>query len=85
MNNKIILLPGLDRQLAFLKSRLDLSGLKILIMGSGTAVIANDLFEAGNTIDVIVEDYDSLMNAKLEFDNSTDINVKMMDFERTDY
>lgn len=85
MDKKLILLPGLDRQLAFLKSRLEISELKILIMGSGTANIAAELIEMGNKVEVIVEDYDSLMNAKLEFDDSNEINVKMMDFERTDY
>lgn len=85
MDKKIILLPGLDRQLAFLKSRMELLELKILIMGSGTATIAAEMLEMGNNVEVIVEDYDSLMNAKLEFDNTAEINVKMMDFERTDY
>lgn len=85
MDKKIILLPGLDRQLAFLKSRLELSDLKILIIGSGTANIAAEMIKMGNMVEVIVEDYDSLINAKLEFDNSSDIVVKMMDFERTDF
>jgi len=82
---KLVLLPGLDKQLSFLKSRLELSGLRILIIGSGTAIIAQRLLEMGNHAEVIVEDYDSLMNARLEFDKSDEINVKIMDFERTDY
>ena len=85
MNKKNVFLPGLDKQLTFLKSRLELCELQVLIMGSGTAVIANQILTMGNNVEVIVEDYDSLMNAKLEFDGSDEINVKIMDFERTDY
>lgn len=81
----IILLPGLDKQLKFLMSRIELSGLQILIMGSGSAVVAQKMITMGNDVEIIVEDYDSLMNAKLEFDSSDKTNIKMMDFERTDY
>jgi ubiquinone/menaquinone biosynthesis C-methylase UbiE len=81
----LILLPGLDKQLTFLKSRLELSELQVLIMGSGTAIIAKQLQSMGNNVEVIVEDYDSLMNAKLEISGSDEVNVKIMDFERTDY
>ena len=81
----IILLPGLDKQLKFLMSRIELSGLQILIMGTGTAIVAQKMFEMGNKVDVIVEDYDSLMNTKLELNGFDEVNVKIMDFERTDY
>jgi ubiquinone/menaquinone biosynthesis C-methylase UbiE len=81
----IILLPGLDKQLKFLMSRIELSGLQILIIGAGTAIIAQKLHEMGNNVEIIVEDYDSLMNAKLELNSSEDIKAKIMDFERTDY
>ncbi|MCW8850031.1 MAG: class I SAM-dependent methyltransferase, partial [Melioribacteraceae bacterium] len=81
----IILLPGLDKQLKFLMSRVELSGLQILVVGAGTAVIVQKMMEMGNNVELIVEDYDSLMNAKLELNSSEEIKVKIMDFERTDY
>ena len=83
--SNIILLPGLDKQLKFLMSRIELSRLQILIMGTGTAIVAQKLNEMGNNVEIIVEDYDSLMNAKLELNSTEDIKVKIMDFERTDY
>ncbi len=85
MNKNNVFLPGLDKQLTFLKSRLELSELQVLVMGSGTAIIANQILKMGNNVEVIVEDYDSLMNAKLEFNSSEEVNIKLMDFERTDY
>ncbi len=66
-------------------SRVELSGLQILVIGAGTAIIAQKMFEMGNNVEIIVEDYDSLMNAKLELNSTEEVKAKIMDFERTDY
>lgn len=79
----MILLPGLDKQLKFIKSKVDLKGLKILIIGNNTEEIAKELSK-DNNVEIVVEDYESLLNTKLLISDKT-INVKMMDYERTDY
>lgn len=86
MNKKIFLLPGLKKQFDFLAGRINLPDLKILVIGAGTADIANLLYDhSKQPVDIIVEDYDTLMNTKLELDNSPNVIAKLMDFERTDY
>ena len=81
-----ILLPGLEKQLLFLLNNLETDGLKILVIGSASEEIAKQLAkESNNLVEMIVEDYDSLMNAKLVCANSDNVNVRIMDFETTDF
>lgn len=79
-----ILLPGLHKQIRFVENRIELADLNILVIGSGSAAIANYLSKQ-NSVEYILEDFESLISTKLELDNSTKINVKLMDFERTDF
>ena len=81
-----ILLPGLEKQLSFLKKNIDVHGLKILVMGSASEEIAKQIAkDSGTFIEMIVEDYDSLINAKLVCAKSDNVNVRIMDFETTDF
>jgi SAM-dependent methyltransferase len=81
-----ILLPGLGKQLQFLIDNLKLDGLSILVIGSASENIALELAElSGVKTHLIVEDFDSLMTSNLVIDNNPDVQVKMMDFERTDF
>jgi len=82
--SNLILLPGLNKQLSFLESRLNISDLKILIVGPGTSIIAKRL-KKSNDVEMIVEDYDSLMSTKLDSQNHSEVKVRLMDFERTDF
>ncbi|MFH1197717.1 MAG: hypothetical protein V1720_18600 [bacterium] len=84
--NDMILLPGGNSQYEFLLKHIDPSGKTILLMGSSSEKIAM-LFKSSGTakIEIIVEDYDSMMNSIFELRDSKDISVKMMDFELTDY
>ncbi|MBU2491899.1 MAG: class I SAM-dependent methyltransferase [Bacteroidetes bacterium] len=81
-----ILLPGLEKQLLFLKKNLDLAGLNILVIGAAGEEIAKQLsLESGKITEMIVEDYDSLINAKLVCSKSDNVNIRIMDFEITDF
>ena len=82
--NKTILLPGLGKQFSFLSGRLNLSSMRILIIGSQTVPIAKKL-QNDNQVEIIVEEYESLMNTKLALNKEDKLSVKIMDFERTDY
>lgn len=81
-----ILLPGLNKQLNFLLENLELQGKKILVIGSSSEQIAKYFAEqSGIVVEYIIENYDSLMNARLILDGGNSVNVKIMDFETTDY
>jgi len=86
MNKKLILLPGLDKQIKFLNGKLNLDSIQCLVIGSSSAMAAKKIQkESGTHVNVIVEDYESMMNTKLELGNSENVSAKMMDFERTDF
>lgn len=86
MENFKPLLPGLDSQYKFLISRAKLKDKKILIIGSESEATAAKLAEeSSTTINVIVEDYESLLNSKLRIVNSPCIRLALMDFEFTDF
>lgn len=80
------LLPGLDRQVEFLFNNFKNPVENILVVGSNSEEIAKELSDHFNTkVELIVEDYDSLMNSKLILESSPKINVRLMDFEVTDF
>jgi ubiquinone/menaquinone biosynthesis C-methylase UbiE len=86
MKNKMIYPPGLKKQYEFLISKLELNGLKILVLGSSSYSIAKMLsLKSDNTVDIVVEDYESLLVTQLESSKNSELNVKLMDFEKTDY
>lgn len=85
MKNEIFL-PGLNNQLQAFVNEYDLKGKKGVVVGSSSAPIAIVLAEQSEeSISLIVEDYDSLMNSKLDVSNNDNINVALMDFEVTDF
>ena len=85
-NSEKILLPGLTRQLKYLYKNIEINDFNILVIGSGNVQVAKLLqSKSGENVDIIVEDYDSLINSKLLLSENTDVQVKLMDFERTDY
>lgn len=84
MNN--ILLPGLGEQIKFLFDGLNIEGINILVIGSQSTQIAFELSKnAGKAVDLILEDYDSFMMSNINVGNSSKVNVKLMEFERTDF
>lgn len=81
-----VFLPGLDNQVRFVRRSLELEGKRILILGSASESIAK-LFakESGKKVELIVEDYNSLINSRLIVGEDKNVTVKLMDFEVTDY
>lgn len=83
--NKIFL-PGTSEQIGLLLERLDVSEKSIVVFGSNSEVIASELARrSGKKVDLIVEDYDSLINSELRIEKSENVSVKMMAFDSTDY
>jgi len=87
MENKLnIFLPGLDNQIRFVRRQLELKGKKSLTLGSASEEIAKTFAkESGENAELIVEDYNSLMNSRLLVGDNENIILKLMDFEFTDF
>ena len=84
--NPNIFLPGGFKQFRILKSKYDLSKRDVLIIGSNSEKIAEKMIEhEANSVKIIVNDYDSLMNSRLNLGKDSKIVVKMMDFDNTDF
>ena len=82
----LILLPGLEEQADLLLKRLDIKDFSVLIMGSSSEMIAERLsVYTRRLIELIVEDYESFINSNLLISGQNFINLRMMDFEFTDF
>lgn len=81
-----ILLPGLDKQLLFLKNNLKIKPTNVLVVGTSSELIALKLNEIYNSkVELIVQEYESLLNSKLVIGETSNVVVKMMNFDSTDY
>lgn len=84
--NPNIFLPGGFKQFRILKSKYDLTEKNVLIIGSNSEKIAEKMIEhEANSVKIIVNDYDSLMNSRLNLGKDSQIVVKMMDYDNTDF
>lgn len=84
--NKQILLPGGFKQFRILKQKINLSEKNVLIIGSISEMIAEKMIENEvNSVNIIVNDYDSLINSRLNLGNESKAIIKMMDFDNTDF
>ena len=81
-----ILLPGLSKQYRFLMEKIELKGKKALVIGSVSEEIAKGLTElTENPVELIVEDLDSFITSKLVIKPEDNVQLKMMDFDLTDF
>lgn len=79
-------LPGGNSQLNYVLENVDLLEKTILVIGAGSEFAVKLFLKNGaSKIEMIVEDYDSLLNSRLVLDQIESINPKMMDFEITDF
>jgi len=81
-----IFLPGSEKQLEHLESKIDITGKEVLVIGTGSEEIAVYLKMGGAaSVKIIVSDYESVMNSRMILPKETEIRVSMMEFERTDF
>jgi SAM-dependent methyltransferase len=84
----MIFLPGTGQQVEFFLSAAAVKDKKVIIMGPGTLEIAHkmSLLEPSGII-IIVEDYDSLITMRYRLEKSVEknIEVRMMNFDNTDF
>lgn len=83
---KQIHLPGGSNQLGFTLGNTKIVDQSILVIGSGSEEIAKRFVREGAAkVELIVEDYESLMNSNMLLSEFDAVNAKMMDFELTDF
>lgn len=81
-----IFLPGGFKQFRILKTKYVLYDKHVLVIGSGSEKIAEKMIESGaSSATMIVNDYDSLINARLNLIKDSKVLVKLMDFDNTDF
>lgn len=86
MNANKILLPGLDKQINFLQKNLTAEINSALVIGSASEIPAEIISKSFNcNVEVIVEDYKSLLNSKLILSDAPKINIRLMGFDATDF
>ena len=85
-NPKQILLPGLGEQLEFLKKSITIKPVSILVIGSSSEPAAINLSKSFDAdVQIIVEDYESLLSSKVKLNNIDKVEVRMMSYESTDF
>ena len=84
--NQNIFLPGGAKQLRILKSKIELSGKRILIIGAGCEKIAEKMIESDAlSVKMIVNDFDSLLNSRLNLSKESKVLIEMMEYDNTDF
>lgn len=83
--NKIFLPGGLE-QFKLLRYALPLEGLNILVMGANSENLALKLAqESQKNVDLIVEDYNTLLNSKMLLAGEENIRIRLMAYDSTDF
>ena len=88
MNNfsENIYLPGGLYQFKHLKTKINPSAKDILIIGSNSENIGLKFLKTGcNTLNIIVDDHDSLLNSRLILKDFSSVRTRMMDYDSTDF
>lgn len=84
-SNKIFL-PGGFKQFRILKQKCEIKSKKILVIGESSEKIAEKFIEEeAESVDVIVRDYDSLIQSRLNLEKKEKISIRINDFENTDF
>jgi ubiquinone/menaquinone biosynthesis C-methylase UbiE len=83
---KDMLLPGLLKQTEFLLKNFDIQGKNVLVIGGGSDEVAEHILTSGaNSVEIIVEDYEQLLQSRINLKHTQEIEVKIMEFQSTDY
>lgn len=84
--DQTIFLPGSGKQFNHLKAKVSLKNKDILIIGSNSEMITKWFLNAeAKSVTIILDEYDSLLNARYLLKNNEKISVRLMDFISTDF
>ena len=84
----MVFLPGTDQQVIFFLNKTEIKSKQVVITGPGTLEAAQKMISSEPLkITIIVDDYDSLitMRYRLEVLKAENIEIRMMDYENTDF
>ncbi len=83
---KTAFLPGTEKQLSFFAKQIQVKNKRILVIGSASEFAAEKLQKKSTIkLDLIVEDYASLINSKVILENNSNIIIRLMDYSITDF
>jgi hypothetical protein len=81
-----IFLPGLDEQCKFLRGNLTSAVQNALVIGSASELCALFISELYSCpVELVVGDYESLLNSKINLGDNEAVKISLMDFEITDF
>lgn len=81
-----IFLPAGFKQFRILKSKFVISGKSVLVIGAGSEKIAEKMIDSGAvSVKMIMNDFDSLMNSRLNLGKESGIVLEMMEYDNTDF
>jgi len=81
-----IFLPAGFKQFKILKSKFIISEKRVLVIGAGSEKIAEKMIGSGAvSVKMIVNDFDSLMNSRLNLGKESRIVLEMMEYDNTDF
>jgi len=84
--NSNIFLPAGFKQFRILKGKFIIPGKNALVIGAGSDKIAEKMIDSGAvSVKMIVNDFDSLMNSRLNLGKETKIVLEMMEYDNTDF
>lgn len=82
----MVFLPGTDKQIEILFKTIPQGFSSVLIVGPGCEEIARMMIEKySSDVTLIVDDYDSLLTARLKLSGMKGISVRMMEYDNTDF
>jgi SAM-dependent methyltransferase len=85
INGKIFL-PGTDRQISTLLKTVEIKDKSVLIIGSGSEEIGEIFYHSeAAEVYLITDDEDSLLQTRLILSGLKEINVRLMEFDNTDF
>ena len=81
-----IFLPGTDKQISAFLKKVEIKNKSVLVIGSGCEEIS-EIFHENEAAEVylITDDEDSLFQARLILSELKEINVRIMDYDNTDF
>ena len=83
--NKIFL-PGTDKQIEMFIKKIDVKDKSVLVIGAGSEEIVKRLKQENpSSLHLIVEEQGSLLVSRLYLKDEKEIQVRLMDFENTDF
>ena len=84
-DNPNIFLPAGFKQFRILKGKFIISAKNVLVIGAGSEKIAEKMIDSGAvSVKMIVNDFDSLLNSRLNLGKNSKIVLEMMDYDNTD-